>query len=440
MKIERIELSNFRCFEEIKVDLHDELSVIVGGNGTGKTAILEGIAVAAGTFLTGLDDAAGKRITKKDARLKAYKLGTSDDIQSQYPVVVNARGTFDEKSIDWTRSLNSENGNTTKTGAKDLLDIAKNYQERLRSGDASLVLPMIAYYGTGRLWDYHREKKSDVFKKSTRTNGYLDCLDGTANIKLMMSWFSKKTVQKAQKAQKNTAGISEVTDTLDVVYAAMSKCYERITGKTGVSLQYNLDTNEIDCYYMTDSAMQMCMPIAQMSDGYKGTLSLIADIAYRMAILNPQLGDRVLWETPGIVLIDEVDLHLHPAWQHRILADLREIFPKIQFIVTTHAPAVISSVKSESLVILNKNETVSAEVETYGEDVNTILTKVMGAASRVPAIAELFSKFSKLLTEKKFDEAEKVLDEIDEQRDYHDNEVVANRVKLSVERIRGGKS
>lgn len=440
MTIERIVLKNYRCFEKITVDLHDELSVIVGGNGTGKTAILEGIAVAAGTFLTGLDDTSGKRITKKDARLKAYKLGSSDDIQSQYPVEVIAHGTFDDKSIDWTRSLNSENGNTLKGDAKALLDIAKDYQERLRSGDASLILPMIAYYGTGRLWDYHREKKSDVFKTSTRTNGYLDCLDGTANIKLMLNWFRKKTVQKAQKAQKNTTGIDEVTDTLDVVYAAMSKCYERITGQTGVTLQYNLDTNEIDCYYMADSAMQMCMPLAQMSDGYKGTLSLIADIAYRMAILNPQLGDNVLWETPGIVLIDEVDLHLHPAWQHRILADLREIFPKIQFIVTTHAPAVISSVKSENLVILNQNETVLAEVETYGEDVNTILTKVMGAASRVPAVAELFSKFSKLLAEKKFDEAEKILDEIDEQRDYHDNEVVANRVKLSVERIRGGKS
>ena len=62
---------------------------------------------------------------------------------------------------------------------------------------------------------------------------------------------------------------------------------------------------------------------------------------------------NVCKETEGIVLIDEVDLHLHPTWQQRIIGDLKEIFPKVQFIVTTHAPAVISTVKSEIIILLN---------------------------------------------------------------------------------------
>ena len=85
----------------------------------------------------------------------------------------------------------------------------------------------------------------------------------------------------------------------------------------------------------------------ELSDGYKNTLSMVADIAYRMAVLNPWLLDRVLTETTGIVLIDEIDLHLHPQWQQRIIGDLRTIFPKVQFIVSTHAPLVINSVKRQ---------------------------------------------------------------------------------------------
>ena len=92
-----------------------------------------------------------------------------------------------------------------------------------------------------------------------------------------------------------------------------------------------------------------------------------------MALLNPHLLDNVLTETEGIVLIDEVDLHLHPTWQKRILKDLMEIFPKVQFIVSTHAPEVINSVKRESVVVLKDCGVWEAADETYGKDANTIL-------------------------------------------------------------------
>lgn len=128
----------------------------------------------------------------------------------------------------------------------------------------------------------------------------------------------------------------------------------------------------------------MIIPLSQMSDEYKSTISLIADIAYRMAVLNPQIGSDVINKTDGVILIDEVDLHLHPAWQHRILGDLQEIFPRVQFIVTTHAPAVISSAKSENLMILKDYEVFEANVESYGNDINSILKDIMGVSDRNP--------------------------------------------------------
>ncbi len=440
MMLKRLLMKNYRCFETIEVDFHDRLTVIVGINGSGKTAVLEGTAVALGTLLTGLDGLSGTSIDKKDAHLKAYQMGDAEDVQAQYPVEIIAEGIVQEggssgREITWTRALNREGGSTTIKDAKPIVDLAKAYQRRMRVGDQSLILPLVAYYGTGRLWDYHRQKKSDAFKENRKTNGYIDSLDGTANIKLMMNWFRKKTVQMAQKSALGSN--SDVQ--LDAVYRAMGSCFERITGYQDVKISYNLDTNEMDCYYKSGDGCMMKMPLSQMSDGYKGTISLIADIAYRMAVLNPQLGADVLRDTDGVVLIDEVDLHLHPAWQQRILSDLTEIFPKVQFIVTTHAPAVISSVKSENLVILKGSEVLDATSEIFGNDVNSILRDIMRVPERIPAVAGLFERFESLLKDGEYDEAERVLDELDEQRNFHDKEIAADRVKLRLERIRGGQ-
>lgn len=192
-----------------------------------------------------------------------------------------------------------------------------------------------------------REKKNDTFEKNNRSNGYIDSLDGAANDKLMMKWFQKMTIQELQRKQE----IPEFT----AVRTAMEQVFASITGFSDVNVQFNMDTGDIDVIYYDQNNEHVRIPLSLLSDGYKCTISLIADIAYRMAILNPQLLDKVLTETEGIVLIDEVDLHLHPTWQKRILKDLLDIFPRVQFIVSTHAPEVINSVRSDSVVILKDN-------------------------------------------------------------------------------------
>ena len=433
MRINRLILKNYRCFENLDIALHNRLTVIVGTNGSGKTSVLEGATVALGTFFTAFDGIRELRIAKKDVRLKTYSMGETDDVQPQYPVEIYAEGETDGREISWKRSLQSEEGRTTRGDAQKMTAVSEDYRKRLRDGDRTLVLPLIAYYGTGRLWDYHREKKSDVFTESSKTKGYIDSLGGTANLKLMMSWFRKKTVQMAQKIEGKS--FSE----LPVVYKAMEACFERMTGNSNVQIAYNLDTNELDCHYTDSIGQRVSIPVSQLSDGYKGIVSLVADMAYRMALLNPQFGENIIQKTDGIVLIDEVDLHLHPAWQHTILSVLTNIFPEIQFIVTTHAPAVISSVRSENLFILKDNQAVDAASQVYGKDVNTILKEIMGVTERNPQISELFMQFYELLDQKHFDEAERVLDEIDRERDYHDKEVASCRVKLSLEKIRGGQ-
>lgn len=435
MWLETLTLKNYRLFSELTVTFHENLTVLAGGNGSGKTAVLEGAAVALGTLFTKLDGIAGTSLRRSDTRLKAYALGSSDDVQPQYPMSVTAAGFLDgTEKIQWTRALNTPEGSMTVGGAKKVIEFSQNIQNRLRSGDQTLLLPVIAYYGTSRLRDYHREKRANTRGKNTRTKGYIDCLDGTANIKLMMDWFEKMTLQKYQRQESNLGPVLE----LDAVTQALGHYFSAVTGYQDVSIQYNLDTRELDVRYVDQRGFQMRIPMSQLSDGYRGTLSLVADIAYRMAILNPQLLDHVLTETEGIVLIDEVDLHLHPQWQKQVLGDLVRIFPKVQFIVSTHAPEVINSVRSENLVILEDAQVKEPGSQVYGKDVKSLLKEVMGVEERPNAVAQRFNQFYEALKQKDFAAAECTLDALDELREYQDPEVAACRVKLRLERLRGG--
>lgn len=164
----------------------------------------------------------------------------------------------------------------------------------------------------------------------------------------------------------------------------------------------------------TDDAQKKCkFALNEMSDGYKNTLSMIGDIAYRMAVLNPQLGEKVLEKTSGIVLIDEIDLHLHPEWQQTILKDLQSIFPNVQFIITSHAPAVINSVEKEHIRILDNGKIYKPVEQTYGRDANSILREVMGVKERPAYVQQLLSDFYGFIDDGKIREAEKLLDEIE---------------------------
>lgn len=435
MYIQKLTLQNFKCFDNIDMEFHPNLTVIVGENGSGKTSIMEGAAIAVSTMFVKMDGLSARSIDKSQAHLKAFSIGSTKDVQPQYPVTVKASAVTKSEIIQWARSLNRPEGKMTVVNAKKMINLGISFQEHLRNGDASLILPVIAYYGTGRLWDYHREKQSDVSETNNRMNGYIGCVAGTADIKMMMNWFSKMTVQKYQNQELGLGRIPE----LEAVYSAMEACYKRITGIEDVKMQYNMGTKELEAVYRNESGGLMRIPINQLSDGYKSTISLVADIAYRMAVLNPQLLGNVFRETDGIILIDEVDLHLHPTWQQRILGDLTEIFPKVQFIVSTHAPAVISTVKSENIVLLDRGEAYEPSGEVHGKDTNTIISGIMHSSERPKEIKELFQKFYHFIDEKDTVDAERTLEQLKDIIGDDDSEIAACNVKLRLLKARRGK-
>lgn len=161
MKLKNIKIANYRCFKEAEIDIDDHITLVVGKNGAGKSTILDAVAVSVSTFLLGIDGGVSRSILKDDARYEFHDLNGTIDPQHQFPVTIESIGDcLDRQNVKWIRSLNSESSKTTVKDAGELTGLAKKAQNQIMTGDKSLVLPLISYYGTGRLYAQKKEKKN----------------------------------------------------------------------------------------------------------------------------------------------------------------------------------------------------------------------------------------------------------------------------------------
>ena len=188
------------------------------------------------------------------------------------------------------------------------------------------------------------------------------------------------------------------------VQQAIDACLE----STGFhDLYYNFDLN---CFVINHPDVGE-MIVDDLSDGFRSILSMVADLAYRMVCLNPQLGANAVVDTPGVVLIDEIDMHLHPLWQQTVLLDMQRAFPKVQFIVTTHSPQVLSSVPAESVRVLvwgRSFEGVRRVSFSMGASSSQILQDIQNVtlrSERLPIVQSLKS-YLELVSEDQWDTEE----------------------------------
>lgn len=437
MKLNNLKITNYRCFKDAELDFDEYITLIVGKNGAGKTTILDAAAVSISTFLLGIDGGVSRSISKDDARYEFYDLNGTIESQHQFPVSIESIGDCqDKKNVKWIRSLNSESGKPTIKDAGELTSIARKVQNQIMTGDKSMILPLISYYGTGRLYAQKKEKRNrKVLTEFKRQVGYIDCMAAESNEKLMLNWFQTQTLKSLQKQQKT--GVLDKSILLQTVERAICRSYERISGARNTSILFDLDTHRLVLEFETVDGCMQKFAMDEMSDGYKNTLSMIGDIAYRMAVLNPILGDKVLEKTPGIVLIDEIDLHLHPQWQQTILSDLHAVFPSIQFIVSSHAPAVINSVLREQIRILDNGKIYLPAAQTYGRDANSILREVMNVSDRPTDVKARLDSFYAYMDESDYENADRVLTELENVVGTSDPDIAAARTSLDLEILLG---
>jgi len=332
MHIDKIKIKNFKGFQERSFSFDSNMTVLIGDNGSGKSSLLDALSFILGTFFLGIDGVSSRPLKEYEKRRRII---SPESIEVQLPFRIEVEHSLSGRQYAWYRDTNKRTGGASSyRNANELIQQAKLYTQQVREG-GDISLPLIAYYGTERL---AREKHEQLAyrKKGSRLDGYYNALDSSCIFKKSLEWF---------KSYEDSILKFNQDDTLYRVFTAV--IINMVPDWTQIRFSWEAD----DMLGQLETGEWM--PFKMMSDGYQNIIRLVADIAYRAIILNPHLGSNAVRETEGVVLIDEIDMHLHPSWQKSIIADLKKTFPKIQFIVTTHSPFIVQSLRSEELINLD---------------------------------------------------------------------------------------
>ena len=402
MKLEQLTLQNYRCFENLTIQLHPQLTVLIAPNGAGKTTVLDAARVAVWPFVKGFDlgSQTGKAATiqPSDVRLCQQSDG---NMEPQLPSSITATGRYlpQMEAQTWTQTrerIKAGTNTLTDKTTKQITAAATDLEQQARQGQGDITLPLVSYLGTSRLWFEGRftsEAKDTVLDSAqySRTSGYLNCLSYASSFKAFTAWYGwvyrsylESQIHALQRKEALDATGQRFEHMVQVVQQAVDALVKNATGWH--RLEYSQRHHQ---QLVMDHPQHGVMPVDMLSDGLRNAIAMVADLAFRAYKLNPQLGKEAALQTPGIALIDEVDMFLHPSWQQTILGSLRAAFPKLQFIVTTHSPQVLTTVPRDNIRILDQDENGRIGVRTpdfspLAHESGDALAKIMGTHREPP--------------------------------------------------------
>ncbi len=416
--LKQLSLRNFRLFGEkeqlLKFNSGKNVTVLVGNNGCGKSSILDAIAISISTFTSNFPGQSIKQFKESDVHI------TEDEDYGDYLQVESVFETSYNGDID---ILRYRQGNSK--APEGVLKNVNSYAELLMAKinkEENCVLPVVAYYGTGRGQIKAPERKRDFKKAFTRWDAYTGALDACANFRQFIEWFDLMEDEERREKESRRDWDYKSKPLESVRKALTTFVGDKFSNPRMMihPLRFVMDESIGE-----DKIRQL--RIEQLSDGYKIVTAMVADIASRMAEANPDMDDPL--QSNGIVLIDEVDLHLHPKWQRTIIGNLIKTFPNIQFIVSTHSPIILSGATNDAQVIMLREDSIidtdAKEYETY--DISQLLlSELFGLkSSRSPQWDSLLSEQSDLLkkNERSLEENArlKVLDKLLSQLSFGDS-------------------
>ena len=394
MKLKSVKIENYRAIKRLRLPLDPSLTVLHGDNTCGKTSVLSAIAVGLGVIPDLLDDLSGFKISGIDFLETDLRVG-----ESFLQVDVTAT-----EGLAWKRErfvgVDPEESATKNHGLEALNEWVTELVRAHREATPPVELPIIAFYNTDRaVLDAPERRRirdgnvrryamqaarEEVFLRIGRSHDFPryavlnGALDARTHFPELFMWFYAKENDELRE-QKQRSDFAYRRNDLSAVRRAIASMLNGVSDpRVDVEpLRFSVSSTLEDGHKET-------VELDQLSDGQRAVLALAADLAWRMAQGNPHLQDPLSSE--AIVLIDEVELHLHPSWQQRILNDLRRTFPNAQFIVSTHSPQVLTTVEPRHIIELAREDgrivAGSAAAWTYGAEAGDVLCAVMGVNER----------------------------------------------------------
>ncbi len=374
MRIESLRLKNFRNVEEAIYRFNSHFTVIIGINGRGKSTWLHAMRVACGAYLLSIPDAKKRHIAPDEIRWETH--GTF--VAHAKPVVVEATGYFPEiaEAVTWRRRV-LEGVTGTTSSYEDVgrvRDLGRDKYEIMKSGSDDLSLPVIAFFGTSRVHGPGRNRITRLGRQIFK-EGYHSWFEMRSSIFGYESWLaSYSMLAKSGKEYPETEAAFWETLKLANPYIE----------------DIRFEHGELWLKVSMDDYTSEFLPMRLHSDGIISFTEMVSELAYRCIVLNGNKRERAVKDTTGVVLIDELDLHLHPNWQRHVVADLKRAFPNIQFVATTHSPFIVQSLEADELINLDRS------VETAPNDlsIEQVATFFMGVKSEFSESSEIMEKKS----------------------------------------------
>lgn len=365
MRIHRLTLENFRGFERETFNLNASFTAAIGDNGRGKSTLLHALRIATGTFFLGLPNTPRKHISSEEDIRRVFNY-TSKQYEYITPTLVEAEGEINGSGrLIWRRSISVYGKNTSskKTDIGNIKSLAEKYSRSINKDNRPL-LPVIAYFGVRHMGNKIAQRKRTKSKRVLIRDGYYNALGQKSYESAFTEWLYNYDTSLASGA--------EFEGTREAMFEAIEKAIPYLK-----NLNFDRFYFQFEADVCIEGQPERKLQHQHMSDGVKRMLDIVADIAYRCVILNGFKGKNAIIESEGIVMIDELDMHLHPNWQRQIVNNLKVAFPKIQFVVTTHSPFIVQSLNADELINLD----IPSDVAYKDLPLQVIATEVMGVES-----------------------------------------------------------
>ena len=385
MRINRIVLRNFRGYESKTFDFDEQLTVVVGNNTSGKTALLQAVQVALGGYLASLkslpSDQAYKHNFSKDDVFKRFDEEKRDfftndettrvEVTAKYPRTIkteNGQYDYTEDTISWWREYRGGATTHSRACAAQLIDQVTLMEKRRETPGDNAIYPLVLAFGSNRIDNQYRAATKTKERASKIAKAYKSALRETVDFQGAFDWLYRYN-------QNINKGL-EFEGTFDAFINALLAAIPALS-----DIIIDSKNNELIAKVSVRGQKPTYQTYDHMSDGFKSVICIVAEMAHRCIELNGFLGTEAVLKTPGIVLIDEFDLYLHPRWQQHLLDDFQKAFPNIQFIVTTHSPFLIQSVRTKNLITLDG---VNDNTDPCGQTFCSAVPPAMASTTKTP--------------------------------------------------------